>query len=122
MRTFREDPEMKFLEAEVSLALQGTGSPSEEPFLSGIPCQLCHLSLSQLSPLHRGGRTYSCPEASLCKPRQRAHAGLLPHTVCGTHFLPRPPDMPVYRVPWDLSRWEQMSQTALQEGPQLGHE
>lgn len=71
---------MKCLEVEVSLALQGPGSP-----------------------------------------RQRAHAALLPHTVYDTYFLPRPPDLPMYRVPWDLYGWEQMSQTALQEA-QLGCE
>lgn len=98
MRTLREDPEMECLEAEVSLALQGTGSP-EDPFLSGIWCQLCHLGVPQLSSLHNGGRTYSCPEVHLSKPRQRAYAGLLPHTVYDTYFLLRPPDLSMYRVP-----------------------
>lgn len=64
MKTLREVPEMKCLEAKVCLASQGMGSPFEDPFLSGIQSQLCHLSVCLNFPLHTVEGTHSNPEAS----------------------------------------------------------
>lgn len=95
---------IRHLEAEVSLILVATGSPLEDPSLSGIQgqfCQLCHFCVPQLSPLHSGGHT----QLSRRRRNQaqaetlQGHSPLSQHPTYDSHFLPRPPDPTMHQVP-----------------------
>lgn len=79
-RTLREDTSIRpDLEAEVSLTLAATGSPLEDPSLSGIQGQFASFAtsvcLSFLLCTVEG--THRCLDTDITKPRQRTFGDLL---------------------------------------------